>query len=74
LPFTATTGRRVRARVYDSLGGATSTFGASHGRLAGLTLAKKAAKRELIAPKGNKRFIRRRADGTIKESDDVGNS
>ncbi len=35
-------------------------------------MAKKAAKRELIAPKGDKRFIRRRADGTIKESDDVG--
>jgi hypothetical protein len=38
------------------------------------TLAKKAAKRELIAPKGDKRFIRRRADGTIKESDDIGRS
>ena len=37
-------------------------------------MAKKAAKRELIAPKGDKRFIRRRADGTIKESDDVGRS
>jgi hypothetical protein len=37
-------------------------------------MAKKTAKRELIAPKGNKRFIRRRADGTIKESDDVGRS
>ena len=37
-------------------------------------MAKKTATRELIAPKGDKRFIRRRADGTIKESDDVGRS
>ena len=33
-----------------------------------------AAKRELIAPKGDKRFIRRDATGRIKESDDVGRS
>jgi hypothetical protein len=37
--------------------------------------AKKApAKRELIAPRGDKRFIRRDAKGRIKESDDVGRS
>lgn len=33
-----------------------------------------AAKRELIAPKGDKRFIRRDEKGRIKESDDVGRS
>ncbi len=33
-----------------------------------------AAKRELIAPKGDKRFIRRDAKGRISESDDVGRS
>ena len=39
-------------------------------------MAKKAAKRELIAPKGDKPVIRRRADadGAIKESDKVGRS
>ena len=35
---------------------------------------KKAAKRETIAPRGNKRYIRRDAKGRIKESDDVGRS
>ncbi len=33
-----------------------------------------AAKRELIAPKGDKRNIRRDEAGRIKESDDVGRS
>ena len=33
-----------------------------------------AAKRELIAPRGDKRYIRRDAKGRIKESDDVGRS
>ncbi|HYF36072.1 MAG TPA: hypothetical protein VD994_12330 [Prosthecobacter sp.] len=32
------------------------------------------SKRELIAPKGDKRYIRRDAKGRIKESDDVGKS
>jgi len=32
------------------------------------------AKRELIAPKGDKRYIRRDAKGRISESDDVGRS
>jgi hypothetical protein len=32
------------------------------------------AKRELIKPKGDARFIRRDAKGRIKESDDVGKS
>jgi hypothetical protein len=32
------------------------------------------AKRQLIAPKGDKRFIRRDAKGRIKESDDVSRS
>ncbi len=31
-------------------------------------------KRELIAPKGDKRYIRRDEKGRIKESDDVGRS
>ena len=35
---------------------------------------KKAAKRELIAPNGDKRYIRRDPKGRIKESDDVGKS
>jgi hypothetical protein len=35
---------------------------------------KRTAKRELIAPKGDKRFIRRDANGRIKESDDVSRS
>jgi hypothetical protein len=34
----------------------------------------KPRKRELIAPRGDKRFIRRDAKGRIKESDDVGRS
>jgi hypothetical protein len=33
-----------------------------------------ASKRTLIAPKGDKRYIRRDAKGRIKESDDVGRS
>ena len=33
-----------------------------------------ATKRELIAPKGDKRYIRRDERGRIKESDDVGRS
>ena len=32
------------------------------------------AKRELIAPKGDKRLIRRDEKGRIKESDDLGKS
>jgi hypothetical protein len=35
---------------------------------------KPAAKRELIAPRGDKRYIRRDAKGRIKESDDVSRS
>jgi hypothetical protein len=35
---------------------------------------KKAAKRELIAPRGDKRYVRRDSRGRIKESDDVGRS
>jgi hypothetical protein len=35
---------------------------------------KSAAKRELIAPRGDKRYIRRDAEGRLKESDDVGRS
>jgi len=33
-----------------------------------------ASKRELIAPHGDKRYIRRDEKGRIKESDDVGRS
>lgn len=33
-----------------------------------------ASKRELIAPNGDKRLIRRDAKGRIKESDDLGKS
>jgi hypothetical protein len=35
---------------------------------------KSAAKRELISPRGDKRYIRRDAKGRIKESDDVSRS
>jgi hypothetical protein len=35
---------------------------------------KQASKRELIAPRGDKRYIRRDAKGRIKESDDAGRS
>jgi hypothetical protein len=35
---------------------------------------RRAAKRELISPRGNKRYIRRTARGRIKESDDQGRS
>ncbi len=36
--------------------------------------SKGSGKRELIAPKGDKRLIRRDAKGRIKESDDLGRS
>ena len=39
-----------------------------------MTARKKAAKRELISPRGDDRFIRRDAKGRIKESDDRGRS
>jgi len=35
---------------------------------------KTAAKRTLIAPKGDKRYVRRSSKGRFKESDDVGKS
>lgn len=35
---------------------------------------KTAAKRTLIAPKGDKRYVRRNTRGRFKESDDVGRS
>ena len=35
---------------------------------------RKAAKRELINTGSDKRYVRRRADGTFKESDDVSRS
>lgn len=38
------------------------------------TRGRTAAKRTLIAPKGDKRFVRRNARGQFKESDDVGRS
>ena len=37
-------------------------------------MRQKARRRELIEPKGDKRFIRRDARGRIAESDDVGRS
>jgi hypothetical protein len=37
-------------------------------------MRKKAGSRELIAPRGDKRYIRRDERGRIKESDDVGRS
>jgi hypothetical protein len=38
------------------------------------TSKKAAAKRELVAPNGDKRLIRRDEKGRIKESDDLGRS
>jgi hypothetical protein len=38
------------------------------------TTKKAPAKRELIAPRGDKRYIRRDAKGRIKESDEIGRS
>jgi hypothetical protein len=35
---------------------------------------RKAAKRTLVAPKGDKRYVRRSTTGRFKESDDVGRS
>jgi hypothetical protein len=35
---------------------------------------KKSSKRELIAPRGDKRYVRRDSRGRIKESDDVSRS
>jgi len=35
---------------------------------------KSSDKRTLIEPNGDKRYVRRREDGTIKESDDVSRS
>jgi hypothetical protein len=37
-------------------------------------MKRKASKRELIAPRGSKRYIRRDPHGRIKESDDLGRS
>ena len=37
-------------------------------------MKRKASKRELIAPRGDKRYVRRDAKGRIKESDDQGRS
>jgi hypothetical protein len=37
-------------------------------------MRRKASSRELIAPRGDKRYIRRDERGRIKESDDVGRS
>jgi hypothetical protein len=37
-------------------------------------MKRKASKRELIAPHGDKRYIRRDETGRIKESDDQGRS
>jgi hypothetical protein len=38
------------------------------------TKKKRASKRELIAPRGDKRYVRRDPGGRIKESDDVSRS
>ena len=35
---------------------------------------KKSLKRELIAPRGDRRFVRRDTEGKFKESDDAGRS
>jgi hypothetical protein len=38
------------------------------------TARHRAAKRELISPRGDKRYVRRGTGGQFKESDDVGRS
>jgi hypothetical protein len=54
----------------------TSSNGQSKKKVAKKTASKNktAAKRTLIAPKGDKRYVRRSAKGRFKESDDVGKS
>jgi hypothetical protein len=37
-------------------------------------MAKSSNKRQLIAPRGDKRFVRRDEEGRFKESDDLGRS
>lgn len=43
-------------------------------RAKGKKSVRRAAKRELIAPRGDKRYVRRDARGRIKESDDQSRS
>ena len=43
-------------------------------KTAAKSATKPAAKRELIAPKGDKRLVRRDDSGQFKESDDLGRS
>lgn len=56
----------------------TSKAGKANGAKAGTTKSGAAkrgtGKRELIKPKGDARFVRRDAQGRIRESDDVGRS
>jgi hypothetical protein len=42
--------------------------------MANKSVKKKAAKRELISPKGDARYVRRDAGGKFNESDDLGRS
>jgi hypothetical protein len=70
-------GKKAAAtRASNAVAGAAKKAGAVTKKVAKKAPAKKAtaAKRELIAPKGDKRYIRRDEKGRIKESDDVGRS
>ena len=58
-------------------GGSRRTGSKSSGRKSGGKKGgskKSSGKRELIAPKGNKRLVRRGSSGKFKESDDLGRS
>jgi len=70
-------GKKAAAtRASNAVAGAAKEATAGVKKVAKKAPAKKApgAKRELIAPRGDKRYIRRDEMGRIKESDDVGRS
>ena len=68
--------KAAATRASNAVAGAAKKVSAGVKKVAKKAPAKKApgAKRELIAPKGDKRYIRRDEKGRIKESDDVGRS
>jgi hypothetical protein len=72
----ATVKKAVATRAGNAVAGAGKKATAGAKKVAKKGTAKKATatKRELMAPRGNKRYIRRDEKGRIKESDDVGRS
>lgn len=63
---------RMAKKAAKKTGG--SKAGGARGSAKKTAARKGAAKRELIDTSSDKRFVRRRAAGTFKESDDVGRS